>query len=504
MASAAPRLSPLTITVRTPRACSASMAARAPSLGASAKATRARACGTAASSAASQATETVAACACCAWAAASKGFKSTPSSRIQAQLPMRHSRPSTRPSVPRPGTARIEPPRSTASPVALPPEGAAPRLGSGPAAGSPPRSPASRGPLPPEGAASPWGGPAAKPVRPGAGRRLAAASTTARASGCSLPACTAATAASAASASVPGAGSKAVRRGRPSVSVPVLSKATVSTWWAISSASASLIRMPCFAATPVPAMMAVGVASPSAQGQAITSTATARMMAVSSPTPASHQPTKVSSAMPSTAGTNTALTWSTSRCTGALAACASSTSRMMCASTLSLPAAVTSISTRPSPLIEPPVSASPVPLATGSGSPVSMASSTCVLPSLTLPSAGTRSPGRTASLSPARSSSTGMSFSWPSQSIRCASSGRSACSARMAAVVWRLARASSHLPSSTSVTTTAELSKYRCAWAPWPENSHRYMDSAHAADVPTATSRSMLPVPAFSACQPAL
>jgi hypothetical protein len=55
----------------------------------------------------------------------------------------------------------------------------------------------------------------------------------------------------------------------------------VSTLCASSSACASLIRMPCFAATPVPAMMAAGVASPSAQGQAITSTATARISAVS-------------------------------------------------------------------------------------------------------------------------------------------------------------------------------------------------------------------------------
>jgi hypothetical protein len=45
------------------------------------------------------------------------------------------------------------------------------------------------------------------------------------------------------------------------------------------------------------------------------------------------------------------------------------------------------------------------------------------------------------------------------RSSTCAVSGRSACSARIAVVVWRLARASSHLPSSTSVITTAEASK---------------------------------------------
>jgi hypothetical protein len=78
--------------------------------------------------------------------------------------------------------------------------------------------------------------------------------------------------------SSPSAASAATRRGRPSVSVPVLSKATTSMRCASSSASASLIRMPWRAATPVPAMMAVGVARPSAQGQAMTSTATAFSM----------------------------------------------------------------------------------------------------------------------------------------------------------------------------------------------------------------------------------
>ena len=258
-------------------------------------------------------------------------------------------------------------------------------------------------------------------------------------------------------------------------------------------------------------MMAVGVASPSAHGQAMTSTATARITAPSTPSPASHQPAKVSSASPSTTGTNTAATRSTSRCTGALTACASCTRRMMCASTLSLPAAVTCRRTRPSPLMAPPVSLSPAALGTGSGSPVSMDSSTCVLPSATTPSAGMRSPGRTASMSPARSSSTGMSFSLPSQSIKCATSGRSACSARMADVVCRLARSSSHLPSRTSVTTTAALSKYRCAEAPasapcacplpGAENSHIHTESSQAAVVPTDTSSSMLPLPFFSACQ---
>ena len=110
----------------------------------------------------------------------------------------------------------------------------------------------------------------------------------------------------------------------PVVNVPVLSNATTVTACASSSASASLIRMPWRAATPVPAISVVGVARPSAQGQAITSTATAWISAASTPAPLSIQPAKVMSAVTITAGTNTALTWSTSRWIGALAACASS------------------------------------------------------------------------------------------------------------------------------------------------------------------------------------
>ena len=69
-------------------------------------------------------------------------------------------------------------------------------------------------------------------------------------------------------------------RGLPRVMVPVLSSTTVSILRAISSASPPLIRMPRSAPRPVPTMMAVGVARPSAHGQAMISTATAFTMAV--------------------------------------------------------------------------------------------------------------------------------------------------------------------------------------------------------------------------------
>ncbi len=65
------------------------------------------------------------------------------------------------------------------------------------------------------------------------------------------------------------------RRGLPSVSVPVLSTSSVSTFSSVSSASACLISTPAWAPRPVATMMDIGVARPSAHGHAMISTATA-------------------------------------------------------------------------------------------------------------------------------------------------------------------------------------------------------------------------------------
>ncbi len=78
------------------------------------------------------------------------------------------------------------------------------------------------------------------------------------------------------------------------------------------------MTMPSWAPRPVPTSSAVGVARPSAQGQAMISTATAADDANASPAPASSQPAQVSTAKPITMGTNTALIRSASRCTFAL------------------------------------------------------------------------------------------------------------------------------------------------------------------------------------------
>jgi hypothetical protein len=58
--------------------------------------------------------------------------------------------------------------------------------------------------------------------------------------------------------------------GLPLVNVPVLSKTKVVIEEIFSSTSPPLIKIPYLAAIPVPTITAVGVASPRAQGHAIT------------------------------------------------------------------------------------------------------------------------------------------------------------------------------------------------------------------------------------------
>src|SRR6266545_5138248 len=105
--------------------------------------------------------------------------------------------------------------------------------------------------------------------------------------------------------SSPGAATNAAKWGLPSVSVPVLSTTNVSTFSKTSSASAFLISTPAVAPRPVPTMIDIGVAKPSAQGQAIINTATAlsKAYAIGGSGPNSAQTIKVIIATSTTAGT---------------------------------------------------------------------------------------------------------------------------------------------------------------------------------------------------------
>ena len=160
---------------------------------------------------------------------------------------------------------------------------------------------------------------AAKPsAGSSASLRSAAAATMATAMGCSERACTDATHSRTCSASWPGAASRPVSVGLPSVSVPVLSNATTCTSRSVCSASPWRNSTPISAARPVPTMMEVGVARPMAQGQAMISTATALTSACdrAGAGPRNSQSRKVSRATPITAGTNQPVTRSTSACIG--------------------------------------------------------------------------------------------------------------------------------------------------------------------------------------------
>ena len=172
---------------------------------------------------------------------------------------------------------------------------------------------------------------------------FSASATIASASGCSDIFSSEAAICSISFCGTPSLQSIFVTTGVPWVIVPVLSSTTVSMLWAVSRASADLIRIPLLAPLPVPTIMAVGVARPSAQGQEMTRTEMPIDRANSKPYPNSSQTMTAISAMLITTGTNTPLTLSASFAIGALELVASSTSRTICASVVSSPTLVACI-----------------------------------------------------------------------------------------------------------------------------------------------------------------
>ena len=111
------------------------------------------------------------------------------------------------------------------------------------------------------------------------------------------------------------------------------------------------------------------------------------------------------------------------------------------------------------PFTVPATSFAPADFSAGIGSPVTIDSSTALVPSRTTPSTGTFSPGRTRSRSPTRTSLIAISASAPSAPSRRAVFGARPSSALMALEVWLLARSSSTWPRRTSVVMTAAASK---------------------------------------------
>ena len=243
--------------------------------------------------------------------------------------------------------------------------------------------------------------------------RSSPARKTALASGCSL--CFSKDAASVRksfSARSPN-GRISVTRGSPTVIVPVLSSTTMSVFPVCSSEAAVLNKMPCFAPTPLPTIIATGVASPKAHGQLMTSTDMPRASANPNDCPASSQAAIVTAASAITVGTKMPETLSAIFAIGALVAAASSTMRMICESAVFSPTRVARHFKKPDVLSVAAETSSPAFLSTGTLSPVSAASLTALSPSSTTPSVGMLSPGRTTKTSPTLTCSIGTTLSMP-------------------------------------------------------------------------------------------
>ncbi len=145
--------------------------------------------------------------------------------------------------------------------------------------------------------------------------------------------------------------------GTPLVKVPVLSKTIVFSSLILCSASPLRIKIPFLAPNPLPTIKAVGVAKPSAQGQAITKVAIEAINAAAKPLTGtcngitliiteaiscigsgkSSQTAKTITAKHSTTGTKTAVILSASNCIGTLECCASLTICITCAKKVSFP-----------------------------------------------------------------------------------------------------------------------------------------------------------------------
>ena len=197
------------------------------------------------------------------------------------------------------------------------------------------------------------------------------------------------------------------------------------------------MRIPSCAPRPVPTSNAVGVANPSAQGQAMISTATAAVKAALSGNPAPIQPPRTATAIAMTMGTKIPEMRSASRWTWALPDWASSTSWAIRANWVSEPTRVARTMSRPPALTVAPVTASPSLTSTGSDSPVSMLASTAEFPVMMTPSVAIFSPGRTTKLSPTCNWAIGICVSVPLRSTA-TSLAPSSSKARSAAPAWRL------------------------------------------------------------------
>ena len=245
--------------------------------------------------------------------------------------------------------------------------------------------------------------------------------------------------------------------------------------------------MPWRALRPVATRTAIGAASPMAQGQATTSTATPRASAKSSAPSPSSQAAMVRTAAAMTAGTKTPATRSAARWMGIFSVCAFRTAAAIRDTVLSAAGRVTSISAAPVRFIAPATTPSETVRSTGTLSPVRSDSSIAAPPRTILPSSGTRSPGRTRTCSPRRTSATGTRRSTPSRTTR-ARSGAKASSSVRASVARPRARSSSQRPRRTMATMSAAVSKNSI---PAPPAASATTEEVYAAPAPSPIRLSM-------------
>jgi len=228
-------------------------------------------------------------------------------------------------------------------------------------------------------------------------------------------------------------------------------------WAAASIAPALLNRMPRRAPSPVPTITAIGVASPSASGQVMTTTVMANSIASCAVAPAASQPKKVR--VPPIRATRTSqnAARSASRCPGALEFCACCTIWTICASAVSAPTLVARARRDPVVFTEAPMSSDPTCLGTGRLSPVTIDSSISDSPNVTTASTGTLAPGRMRRVSPTTTSAVGSSIGSPSRST-VARGGASSSSVRTASLAPPRARISSQWPRRTNAVRTVAAS----------------------------------------------
>ena len=147
--------------------------------------------------------------------------------------------------------------------------------------------------------------------------------------------------------------------------------------------------------------------------------------------------------------------------------CASSTNRMSLEYAESTDTDVTRTSIDPFWFTVPPKTCESTVFDTGFDSPVNALSSIAVEPSTTIPSSGTRAPGRTRTIASTFTDSTAtFCVVWSSLLTSSASSTRKASTALMASDVFAIARDSSHSDKVNKLTTAAASKKSCKATAP--------------------------------------